>query len=216
MPKSPRHIYVLIGIGVVLCLIWIVQISLGQMPYVDQLTRGLVELVQGTFMYSFFLFVTDFGSRIFLIPFVIGMGIVFLFLYRNVWPAVIFAGGTLCSHILNMGIKEVIERERPSILAEASALGYSFPSGHAMISTVCYGLLCYFLIQKMKNKQLKRGLEIIIFLFILLIGMSRYFINVHYITDVFVGFLLGFILLQVFIYLYERVNKREKNRTAIR
>lgn len=209
MMKQEPKLYVPLGFGLVLSIIWVVQIMTGYIPYIDQLSRGIVDTVQGTATYTFFLHITEFGSREFLIPFTIVVAILFLVLYRNFWPSVIFAGGTLCSHLLNQLIKHIVGRERPSLLEEANALGNSFPSGHAMTTVVCYGLVFYFVSKKMKSKIATWFLGTATILFVLLIGLSRFFINVHYITDVVAGFLFGFILLFVFIYLYGEVMKKE-------
>src|SRR5699024_3922258 len=81
--------------------------------------------------------------------FTIVMGIFLWWLYDDWFPSFIFSGGTLMSYLLNEMIKLIVVRERPSMNVDAHAIGYSFPSGHAMISMVCYGLFIYFLRKKL-------------------------------------------------------------------
>ncbi len=125
--------------------IWIVRIISGQQLYMDQLTRAYVEELAGTNTYTIFRWITELGSGTFLIPFVVIMSMVLWRLFRDWLPAVVFGLGTLSSYGLNILIKQLVERERPSIFIAANAEGYSFPSGHAMIPMVCYGFLAYLL-----------------------------------------------------------------------
>ncbi len=188
--------------------VWIFQIMNERMPYVDKFTRGLVGQLEGTLLYDLFRMMTNLGSEFFLYPFVVITAIVLFIWFKHWLPTVIFAGGTLSSHLVNTFIKSIVTRERPSILVEANAEGYSFPSGHAMISIVCYGLIGYFITKKLKSKAAIRIVQILFSLLIFLIGISRYVINVHYLTDIITGLFLGYLLLSGFIYLYERMNTK--------
>ncbi len=96
------------------------------------------------------------------------------------------------SALVNFILKRVIKRPRPAHLRLISQGGYSFPSGHAMLSICVYGFLLY-LSFKIKNKYL-RYLLIFIFSFIILaIGISRIYVGVHYPTDVIAGYALAII-----------------------
>ncbi|WP_249870167.1 phosphatase PAP2 family protein [Oceanobacillus saliphilus] len=205
--KRKSIIFLLFFIVLVVLLIWILQIVNDSVPYIDRWTRGLVETLGDSAAYQPFRFITELGSRSFLFPFVIMMAIVLWVLIKDMFAALVFAGGTLATHLLNIFIKNVVNRERPSISVAANAEGYSFPSGHAMIPMVCYGLLAYFLVKRMKLKLAILMTQVFFALVIFLIGISRYVINVHYITDVMAGFVIGFICLVGFIYFYEFVHK---------
>src|SRR5690625_1913567 len=184
---------------------WAVQIKQGKLPYIDQLTRNFVAVVAHTPVYTFFRWITELGSRSFTVPFTIVMSLVLWRLYRDWFLALLFGLGTWGAHLLNHWIKHLVARERPSISALLNAQGFSFPSGHAMISIVCYGLLGYLLSKKINSKQIRTYVQIIFGLLILLIGSSRYFINVHFLTDIITGFLVGYLYLLLLIYVYEKV-----------
>lgn len=105
--------------------------------------------------------------------------------------AVFLVVTTLGGGLLDTLVKEAVGRPRPS-LAEpvATAHGKSFPSGHAMSSTVVYGsLLLVFLpvIGRRYRPVVLAGTAV----FLLAIGFSRLALGVHYITDVVGGFVLG-------------------------
>ena len=97
--------------------------------------------------------------------------------------------------ILNFFFKMLFSRERPDILRLIEIDGYSFPSGHAMVSFCFYGLCLYFLMKS--NFPYKKIGCFIIVVLILLIGISRIYLGVHYFSDVLAGFLcsLSYLLL---------------------
>jgi len=190
-----------------LLVIWSIKIVNGELPYIDQWTRAFVATLNETNLYYIFRAVTDLGSKSFLIPFTIVSSLLVWVIFRDWIPALILGGGTLVTHLFNKLIKTVIARERPSIWVEANAEGYSFPSGHSMITIVCYGLLVYFICKKVKSNKIKVAIQVIFALLILMIGLSRYVINVHYLTDILAGFSIGFGCLLALINLDMMINK---------
>jgi membrane protein DedA with SNARE-associated domain len=103
--------------------------------------------------------------------------------------------------------KNIIHRPRP-ILSYAFEPGFSFPSGHATTAAVFFGLIIYFILISNRSSKTKY-LEVIGSLFtILLIGLSRVYLNVHYLSDVVAGFILGsIVLISALIYLKIRERK---------
>ncbi|MCF3942035.1 phosphatase PAP2 family protein [Oceanobacillus alkalisoli] len=207
--RARKNILLLIFIVLIIITgIWVLQLLEGNMPYVDQATRRFADLLGQSFLLEPFQFITHLGSSFFLYPFV-AVVTIFLFIWFKHWlPAVFFGGGIYLSHKINHGIKLLITRERPSISVSLNAEGYSFPSGHSMISLVCYGLLAYFITRKLKSKRLISMVQIGFAVLIFLIGISRYIINVHYLTDVLAGFFFGYLLLIGLIFLYEKLMKK--------
>ena len=52
-------------------------------------------------------------------------------------------------------IKVIVKRVRPDVNRLIEIGGYSFPSGHAMVSMVLYGLLAYLSYKFIKNKWIR-------------------------------------------------------------
>ena len=112
---------------------------------------------------------------------------------------------------LNQLLKLILHRPRPDEFQIITETGYSFPSGHSMVSLAFYGYLVYLIYKYINNKHLKRTLIIILSVLICVIGVSRIYLGVHYTSDVLGGFLISFAYLIIYI---ELVNKfvLEKNK----
>lgn len=122
------------------------------------------------------------------------------------------------STLLNQILKYVVQRPRPEGYMIINENGYSFPSGHSMISMAFYGLIIYLIWKKMKNVKLKYLLCGLFSILIPLIGFSRIYLGVHYASDVIGGFTISIAYLVLYIgavktYLNiekeEKMNKRE-------
>jgi len=180
------------GIVILIIGIWVIKIYKEQLPLVDMWTRDFVANLQDTAVFDFSRATTELGSRSFLIPFTIITAFFLFYIFKDWFPAFLLSGGTLGVHLFNKFIKRLVGRERPSIWEEANAEGFSFPSGHAMIPVVCYGIFAYYISKKIKSTKLKLFIQVLFALLIFLIGFSRYVINVHYLTDIIAGFFIGF------------------------
>ena len=73
-----------------------------------------------------------------------------------------------------------------------------------MIAVCVYGTLIYLVHKKVKNKKIKILLEVLLTLLILLIGISRIYVGVHYPSDVLTGYLISIIILIVNISALEK------------
>ncbi len=96
-------------------------------------------------------------------------------------------------------LKNFFARERPEFtLLHAS--GFSFPSGHSLNSLVLYGLIIIVVARYVSNNYLKIVLISLLVGVILLIGFSRIYLGVHYLTDVIAGFCFGILWLRLVSY----------------
>lgn len=95
--------------------------------------------------------------------------------------------------LANFTIKNLFRRMRPdwSLLSLA---GYSYPSAHTMIGTIIYIYLIRLVASNIKNKILQIIIVMVSVLMILLIGVSRIYLGVHYASDVLAGYLVSLIL----------------------
>mgnify|MGYP004455065145 CR=1 FL=1 len=114
--------------------------------------------------------------------------------------------------IINQLLKFILQRPRPTEFRIVNESGYSFPSGHSMISMAFYGFLAYLIYKNIKNKYVKWILIIVLLLLPLLIGISRIYLGVHYTSDVLAGFLISISYLIVYTSIINRIriNKKAK------
>lgn len=102
--------------------------------------------------------------------------------------AVAFAGGLTISQLL----KEFFNRERPPEIYRASEiLNASFPSGHALLSTVVFLTLGAMLAQAAKGRTLRIFVMSAAIALALLVGVTRIYLGVHWTTDVLAGWSAG-------------------------
>ena len=150
-------------------------------------------------MNSIMIFVTYLGNW----QAIVGLGVValvILWVQRKKREAVFFAVALMSGEIIKEFLKFIFHKERPDAsLALMQENGYSFPSGHAFMSIIFYGMICYFIYQVCKNKWQKIILIIITAILIFLIGYSRIYLGVHWISDVLAGWLIGGAILAFFI-----------------
>lgn len=138
--------------------------------------------------------ITNLGSATFVI---ISSILLFLLIKDKLIGFFIFLNLAI-SGALNQTLKHIIQRPRPVGYRLIEESGYSFPSGHSMISAAFYGFLIYLIYKNVKNKYLKASLITFLTLLILSIGISRIYLGVHYASDVLAGFLFSVGYLIVF------------------
>lgn len=154
--------------------------------FIDNNIYNIVRLLRCDFFDNYFIFITKFGNTIFIVLVVF----MFLLIFRNKYGIIL--GTSACISIIsNSIIKKIIRRERPNGLRLIAQGGYSFPSGHAMISVCVYGYLLYLVVTKIENKVIKYIISVFLVLLILSIGISRIYVGVHYASDVIAGYLLA-------------------------
>lgn len=183
------------------------NVHTSHMPSIDKWSAPIVEELNHNGVFTFFRWITELGSGTFVSPFIIVFAVIF-YLFTKDWLAgLMIPIGSFFGYRLNYSIKFIVERERPSLLPEAEGVGFSFPSGHAMGAMITYGLVIYFLTRYMQQGNRRLTVQLFFVILILLIGMSRYIIQVHYLTDVVAGYGYGFLFLMIWIWLYQLINK---------
>ena len=196
-------IAVLVFIGVA------VGVQTGYLDGFDDAVRYRVYSIRSEKLTMFWKFITHSGDS----EIVIMLGIVLLLVksLRNKY-GVKFAIAALSSTAIYQGMKYIFQRPRPDIalrLIEES--GYSFPSGHSMNCLVSYGILAYLLLRYCENRKLAKLLSVGLGLIVILIGLSRVYVGVHFPTDVIGGWSLGIAVLVAMMYAFEKFDGRCEN-----
>lgn len=158
------------------------------MEYVHNRTTPIgIEIMKKISFFGSAKFFLSFGLIIFLL----------MFWKKNLKGMALVVLSTLGSYGINFLLKNIFIRTRPLKYFLIEQGGYSFPSGHAMVSMSFYTTMTYLI---MKNKdENKKILWILNFLIIALIGFSRIYLGVHWPTDVLMGYLLGYVFFRIIV-----------------
>lgn len=149
-------------------------------------------------------FITWFGSVIGLIS----LTTLFFVLSKNKLIGWLMVFNVSLAGALNQSLKFIVQRPRPIGYRIVEENGFSFPSGHSMVSTAFYGFLIYLIYKKVKNSYLKIGLISFFTLLIISIGISRIYLGVHYTSDVIAGICISISYLIIFTsYAKDYLNK---------
>ena len=157
---------------------------------------------------------TFLGTHIFLIPANLILVAYFLFIKKHRWYSIKIPVVALSSLILMFSLKYLFRRSRPLSPLLEHARGYSFTSGHALISFTFYGLLIYLTWQNVKNKWVKWLIVLAFAFLIFAIGLSRVYLRVHYASDVIAGYCLGFIWLLLSVWILGKIEKFTSKKVA--
>ena len=140
-------------------------------------------------------FITNFGGAIFLII----LTVVLVILIKNKKIGLSIFSNLVIITVLNQLLKRVLQRPRPTEYRIIEETGYSFPSGHSMVSMAFYGYLIYLIYKYVKNKYIKWSSIVLLSLLICSIGISRIFLGVHYTSDVLGGFFISISYLVIYV-----------------
>ncbi|WP_142321117.1 phosphatase PAP2 family protein [Bacillus cereus] len=203
------HQYEVMCIGLLFAVFGIVawRVHAGGVTVMDTYVRGLVRGLQTESSLIFFSYFTKLGSAIGIVATLVISLLVF-WKKRYYAAMIVYPMGILITHLVNKGIKEIVKRERPSLNEALDALGYSFPSGHAMLSIMTFGFLTYIIAANLKSVAGKCVTTILMGIVMLSIGLSRVILNVHYPTDILAGYCVGGILLIIAIYYHRLLTER--------
>lgn len=148
---------------------------------------------------SFFEAMTFFGSTLVITAISLAVASV-LMIHRKKTTAVLFGYLTICDALITFIIKNAIHRTRPDPLERLIVeTGYSLPSGHSSSSIFLYGAIAILVVPLIPSRLGQILVSVLVVIWILLIGVSRTYLGVHYPTDVLAGYALGALLLVIFI-----------------
>ena len=221
-PRAYLTFHVLIGLRGCVLTCWLFAVLLDSVAEKDVLVHRDLALANWFHVNG-----TPLGDRLFVIVSLIGspvaMMILFVavvaYLWRRDHPTLLtawvlsYVGGT----VLDFAMKEIIRRPRPEFAALfLHGTSWSFPSGHSMGSLIGFSMLAYTIIRVRPVTSV--AAQVLIWLgaaiAIALVGYSRLYLAVHFLSDVVAGYTLGALWLAVCFTGLQLVSRRAALRRA--
>ncbi len=161
----------------------------------DSFIYKIVTFNKTDFISDFYKFITNFASGI-----MVGIiSLVFLIIFKNKRYGGFIFLNVFNIFVLNFLLKLLFMRDRPYELMIIDEVGYSFPSGHAMAAFGFYGFIIYLLWHFNLAKSAKIIFSVLLGVLIILIGVSRIYLGVHYASDVLAGYMVSLAYLILYI-----------------
>ncbi len=180
-----------------LCILtfFLIAYNLDALQPMDEAVSLFIARMRGQALTLNMKFISDLAS-----PFILIIGsiiLAFAVRQRKFWVP-IFLNLTF-SVILNLGLKEIYARPRPAVISQlVTERGFSFPSGHSMGAAAFYGFVIYIIFESKLSAVVKRLLTSVTLMVIALIGLSRIYLGVHYLSDIIAGYLISSLYLIMF------------------
>lgn len=156
----------------------------------DNFTTTMIRSVFPT-LNSYFLWITKFANPLSLALICVALVIILLrgkYYAEALWLSL---GTGIIAGVVNPLIKLLFLRERPSLEHLVTENSFSFPSGHSTGSMIFYGTLIFLVPLFLTNKKAQRTVQGLLIFLIVMIGISRIYLGVHFPTDVLGGFCIG-------------------------
>ncbi|GAB4074081.1 phosphatase PAP2 family protein [Barrientosiimonas marina] len=206
MPVFQKRIFLGFCMVVAAVLFLVIGLSYKQpwlLAFDEQMQSYLYNFL-GSSGEAIFVVITYMGSAYVSYPMLVILACVLL-VQKRYWLTLLFVLNLLGVRLCNWLLKAVFERPRPEITHLVQVSSDSFPSGHAMNSIAFFGFLAFLLFRAMKSMSKPSGWVWMSAVGLIgLIGFSRVYLGVHYLSDVLGGLLAGgaWLFFSIFLYTY--------------
>jgi undecaprenyl-diphosphatase len=179
----------------------------GALVDLDEDLLGTLRAPRESVVEGVFLAITWCGSRG---VWLVSLSTAAILIGRRRWTLLFIGLATVGGgELLQLGLKHGFARERPVIADPVvTEPTFSFPSGHAMMSLLAYGLLVALVAPRLPDRRARIGVIVGVALFVGLIGFSRLVLAIHYTSDVVGGFVAGGAWLAAWLTVLETVRQR--------
>ncbi|MFY9286068.1 MAG: phosphatase PAP2 family protein [Tissierellaceae bacterium] len=190
--KNKRH-------TILICLLLILFLTIGYMVrnsaegiWFDEPLMEAIHNNTNPLVLNVMRFISFIGSEKFLFP-AVGLVIIVSIINRRYFISKFLLFNTLGSFLFNHLLKQIFQRTRPFEFALVEQGGLSYPSGHSMVVMSMYLAIAYLLTRKVRDSRKKKRVYLVTSFFILLMGISRIYLGVHWPTDIIGGFIMGYV-----------------------
>lgn len=180
---------------------------------VDSATAEFLFSIRIDSLARFFYLLTQTCHEYFIITSLVVLSVLFIRFKKSYYVLGMLAANGGIALTVMIG-KSIFKIARPLEYSYYTMTNFSFPSGHSATAITFYGLLTYLLIRNVKGTREKALILLGGLVIIILIGFSRLYLCEHFVSDVFIGYLLGTLWLLLGISIISW--KEYRNKTATR
>ena len=180
---------------VIIFILWSILVLRGNLRFLDGQVFSLIHHIHYDWLTSFFKIITYLGSAV-----VLGGIVLFVLIFaHNKFIGISMGINLFLVSMLNLLLKNIFLIPRPDTITLIEEHGFSYPSGHAMVSLAFYGFAIYLINMKMKASIMKKLIMGLLVLFIILVGFSRIYLGVHHFSDIIGGYIISLAYLILYI-----------------
>jgi membrane-associated phospholipid phosphatase len=203
-PKAYLGVHGLVGAAACIVMLWAFSYIADEMTEqslmvrVDHLIVRWLEAHGTEGGEKFFGVMSWIGSQV--MNGIVIIGVSWLALRRDWFRAVALTLAVVGGTALNDLLKTIFHRGRPETAIEfIKHESWSFPSGHSMNSLIGFGFVAYLFLERTSDRRARTAIVVATLILVGLVGFSRLYLGVHYLSDVIAGFLAGAVWLLVCI-----------------
>ena len=178
---------------------------------IDDAIVDFIMYFSSPFLIDFMTLITEMGSVWFTVVISLLIILYLWFREKDRWGVLFYVIAIGGGGLLILLLKEFFRIDRPSINESIDAVGYSFPSGHAMGSMILYGFIIYLVVRSTLKKKVKVALSMLLLILTVLVALSRVYLSAHYPSDVVAGQAGGLAWLMLTIIFLEGIKWKTRN-----
>ena len=206
MKKKLKIKNIITGVSLFLFIVITILLLTGKMDNIDLTIQSIIIGIRNNNLNETMKTITNICS----FYAIVALTLLLLIIIKNKNIPLSIMLNLICISLLNLVFKFIIQRQRPEGINIINVDGYSYPSGHSMISMAFFGFIAYLIYKKLNNKIYKVLTIIISIIIVFLIGFSRIYLGVHYFSDVLGGFFASLGYLIIFTDYYQIILKEIK------
>ncbi len=172
----------------------------------DKIILNLIHKNENPILFPIMKGISFVGSAYFLIPFVLVL-VVYNFYKKKPYTIKLLLISTLGSYLANFILKNIFNRTRPLDHFLVEQGGLSYPSGHSMVAMTFYMTLAYLFTKNMRDQKKRNWIYILASIMVVLMGVSRLYLGVHWPTDIIGGYSIGYVYFLISIHIVKEKDK---------
>ena len=192
--------WIILFIAIIAFGIIVHYLNKGTIMYFDNWIYSMISQTINPGLTQFLKVITNFGGPIGIICVLVLFSV---FIKNKSYTKYIWLN-VIIVFIMNQILKLSFFRARPDINRLVEESGFSFPSGHSMVSTALYGFLIYVIYKEVINEKSRNILILVLTMLVAVIGISRIYLGVHYASDVLAGMAVSVAYLVIYIKVVEK------------